>query len=176
MTHHVSVLNRTEWWNKKNKLLTKPAAHEPKYPDRFLRWCRSELQEGERGSRIGESIILCWGHGAGVTSQQRIWHETLSHQRDEWGTLISPQQCDKWQASMHWFGLGEEWKRSFKFNQSSYYCSFSWLSLYLYSFLAWSLHSHTHSLVLDSDSFTMTDLFSAIEPEHKYAMPHSWKM
>lgn len=37
-------------------------------------------------------------------------------------------------------------------------------------------HTHTQSLVLDSDSFTMTELFSAIEPEHKYAMPHSWKM
>lgn len=37
-------------------------------------------------------------------------------------------------------------------------------------------HTHAQSLVLDSDSFTMTELFSAIEPEHKYAMPHSWKM
>lgn len=38
------------------------------------------------------------------------------------------------------------------------------------------IHTHPLSLVLDSDSFTMTELFSAIEPEHKYAMPHSWKM
>lgn len=37
MTHHVSVLDHREWQNKKNKLLTKPAAHKPEYPERFPR-------------------------------------------------------------------------------------------------------------------------------------------
>lgn len=39
-------------------------------------------------------------------------------------------------------------------------------------------HARTHARTLasHSDSSTKTELFSVIEPEHKYAAPHSWKM
>ena len=72
MTHHVSVLNHTEWWNKKNKLLTKPAAYKTKMPRPVpgmmqVRVARRGERKQNRGKYYPPLRSLCrW------TRQQRI--------------------------------------------------------------------------------------------------------
>lgn len=105
-------------------------------------------QEGEKGSRIGQSISLCRGYDTGVTRQERIWHGTLPHQCDEWATLVNWQKCDEWQGrqATHWFRSGEEWQTSCSPYLQRCYCNFSWCMLvFFYSFLAWYSHTHAHT-------------------------------
>lgn len=98
----------TQCWNKKNRnqLLVGQNPPTPMMQVRVTRRGREEA--GQR-----EHTIHHGGHDAGVTSQQRIWHQALSHHRGEWAAHISQQLRDKCQIDVWWTQVTKRVTRGF---------------------------------------------------------------